>query len=764
MRKKLMMVSMCLLAFAAVAESEIVDGVQWFYTKTGSGSNAAALINSGSPKYTGDLTVPSTLGGLPVTGIAGSAFENCTGLTSVKIPEGVTSIAYGAFSGCSALTSVTLPQSLLTVDNAAFIYCTSLETVTIPSNVISIGLDAFTFTPFLDKQPNGFVVLGKVLLLYKGDCPASVTIPSGIVSVGCAAFRGCYTLSSVTIPEGVESIGESAFEGCDTLSDLKLPATLTEIGPMAFAGCSSLLEVTIPSGVEFLGYSSFSMCENLTTVNLPAGLKRIESGTFAMCMSLASLSIPEGVNYIGDMAFEETPFYDSFPDGFVILGKVLYAFKGECPSTVVIPNGIETIAFDAFLDRAEITSVTIPESVTTICGQAFAGCTGLTSLDLPSGLKTLEASAFGGSGLTSMTIPDGVQSIPSYLFWGCSSLKTVTIPDGVDTIPAWTFGYCTSLESIRIPGSAKGIGREAFMQCTSLKTVTLCEGVESIGMYAFSGCSSLVKIEIPMSLTKFESTAFGNSGLTYAYMIVPPSHPCFSYENGSFIDLRTGKTLFTTPEPVVSVISTRVRETDPTILDVSYVVKGAFDKIKVRALAFEDGEISWAKVVRPETFVANPDGSVSEIGGSYTAFDTHSFAWRVSADYTGTLAKFKIVVYAEPDDLLPMEFMQIPACNGQPHLEFSYNTLQNSSVENALYWLYADKNENLSLADGQLKDGSTVLANGTALIFGKAAEFVINKMGYKKLSSENYLDHVNAETRLGLKPSGIKQYAVKELD
>ena len=77
-----------------------------------------------------EVTVPSTFNGLPVTGIGDSAFYNCTGLTSVTIPDSVTSIGQYAFYGCTGLTSVTIPDSVTSIGSYAFYGCTGLTSVT----------------------------------------------------------------------------------------------------------------------------------------------------------------------------------------------------------------------------------------------------------------------------------------------------------------------------------------------------------------------------------------------------------------------------------------------------------------------------------------------------------------------------------------------------------------------------------------------------------------------------------------------------------
>ncbi|MGN0624339.1 MAG: leucine-rich repeat domain-containing protein, partial [Oscillospiraceae bacterium] len=96
--------------------------------------------------YTGSdstLTIPGTIDGKKVTSIGGYAFEDCTSLTSITIPNSVTSIGSNAFNYCTSLTSITIPNSVTSIGGGAFNTCTSLTSITIPNSVTSIGYSAF---------------------------------------------------------------------------------------------------------------------------------------------------------------------------------------------------------------------------------------------------------------------------------------------------------------------------------------------------------------------------------------------------------------------------------------------------------------------------------------------------------------------------------------------------------------------------------------------------------------------------------------------
>jgi len=179
-------------------------------------------------RYTGpggDVTIPNELDGLPVTSIGDVAFQDCTGLTSVVMPDSVTRIGNQAFAYCLALTSITIPDSVTSIGEGAFSECTSLTSIAIPDSVTSIGQEAFLYCTSL----------------------TCVIIPDSVTRIGGLVFYCCTGLTSVTIGNRVTSIGGYAFSGCTGLTSVLIPDSVTRIGGSAFSGCTSL------GGVYFQG-------------------------------------------------------------------------------------------------------------------------------------------------------------------------------------------------------------------------------------------------------------------------------------------------------------------------------------------------------------------------------------------------------------------------------------------------------------------------------------------------------------------------------
>ena len=159
--------------------------------------------------------------------------------------------------------------------------------------------------------------------------------------------------------------------------------------------------------------------------------------------------------------------------------------------------------------KKDITNVVVGDGVTSIGSYAFYGCSTLTSVTIPDSVTSIGSYAFSGcSALTSVTIPDSVTSIGNAAFYDCRSLTTVTIPDSVTSIGKAAFFGCSSLTSVKIPDSVTSIVDDTFGSCQSLISVTIPSSVTSIGNEAFRGCGSIKELTIPNSVTSIGSYAF----------------------------------------------------------------------------------------------------------------------------------------------------------------------------------------------------------------------------------------------------------------
>jgi hypothetical protein len=370
-------------------------------------------INNGTITITGytgpggDVTIPSTITGLPVTSIGSQAFSYCTNVISVAIPGSVTNIEHRAFFSCTSLASVTIPNSVISIEALAFAFCTNLASITIPNSVTSIGIWTFDGCSSLTsvtignsvtnigEAPFSFcssltaitvdtnnpvyssvdgVLFNKnqtTLIRCPGGKAGSYTVPNSVTSIeGSYGWSGegepfayCTSLTNVTIGNSVTNIGEAAFHFCTSLTSITIPNSVASIGNETFSGCTRLASITIPNSVTSIGFGAFSWCTSLTNVTIGTSVTSIGQDVFCFCWSLTS------VTSIGGWAFN------------------------DCTS---------------------LTNLTIPDSVTSIGEGAFWDCTNLTGVHFKGNAPSADSSVFEGADVAI------VYYLPGTTGWGAT--------------------------------------------------------------------------------------------------------------------------------------------------------------------------------------------------------------------------------------------------------------------------------------------------------------------------------------------------------
>ena len=464
-----------------------------------------------------------------------AAFEYCSSLADIVLPEGVTTIARSAFRICTKLSEINIPKKITAINNATFSGCVSLRNMIIPDNIQSIGGRAFEYCSHL-----------------------TMTIPETVTSIGSQAFRNNADLS---IAMSGNLLDNALFSDCENLR-ITLSNGSTFIKESALINCSGLIEIHIPNSVSSIGAHAFYGCTNLKNIIIPNKVTSIEERTFADCKGLVSVVIPNSVKSIEYEAFNGCSALKSIvlPEGMTLIKKWTFA---DCSSLVdvTLPSTMTTLEYGAFENCTSLRSVTIPNSVNTV-DAPFYGCSSLSDIKVPDYLY--ETSIFSGTGITDITVPEGTTVVGSFAdctklasitfpegikaltdFSGCSSLRAIDIPDGVSVIGSALFRGCVNLTKVTIPNSVVSLEWFAFSDCSSLTRITIPNHIATISSGAFSGCSLLTNVTLGSGVASIEDIAFHNAPIRQlrCYAVVPPK--LHGVVDGSFsADLVKGATLY----------------------------------------------------------------------------------------------------------------------------------------------------------------------------------------------------------------------------
>jgi len=358
-----------------------------------------------------------------VVNILDSAFNSCSSLTTLSLPDTLEYIGLFAFNNNSNLTDLTIPDSVTFIGQGAFTNCQALTTVALPSGLTEINEDTFWNCVNL----------------------ANVTIPDSVTEIGKEAFKNNNALINLTLPSALTEIKEQAFAGCEQLQNLTFPGTLQTIGSSAFLGCEAFTEVNLPNSVTTLGTGVFALCFGITDiVNFPNTITQIPEFSFNGCIGLINVSIPSQITTIGESAFRTC----------------------ESLSSIAIPDTVTTIEDNAFYQCYDLQQIDLPASLSEISNSLFFN-SGLTSISIPQSVTSIGISAFAScSDLESVDIPNSVNSIDVFAFSNTNINTAFVAWNSPITIDANVFNSVNlNSATLVVPSSTEAVyGAEAVWQ------------------------------------------------------------------------------------------------------------------------------------------------------------------------------------------------------------------------------------------------------------------------------------------------------------
>ncbi len=545
-------------------------------------------------------TLPST-----IIEVGPYAFSSAQ-LTSVSL-NNVEIIDDYAFDDCASLNNITLGEKVTTLGKGAFNNCQSLYTVIMTENMTNIGAQAFNgvaqgirvqvswptplsisdgtfsnFTPVTDGGINGrlFVPEG-TLNAYKSatgwkwfdfiDEGTIAEYAEKIIQFKDAKVKEICEANFDTDHDGYITYDEAAavasigtlFKGAEITSfdELQYFTSLATIEEEAFAN-STLTSIVLPVSITSIGADAFAYCNSLKTFNVPASVETIGNGVLKSCASLTTITVDEeNANYttgIGALFTKDRTTLIQFP-----------AYSTY--TNVMVPDGVTTIAPEAFLGASRLAKVSLYKSVQNVGENAFGNCSALSTVQVYwSNPLSVPANTFAGVDVANATlnVPVGTESLYaaadvwkdfgsiatfsdeySDIIFADANVEAVCVSKfdtngdgkingveakavtdlgnafsgnteitsfaelsyftGLTEIAANAFKGCTALTTLTIPSSVKTIGESAFEGCEVLNT-TLTTGVTAIGKKAFYGCNAITSFGIAKNLASIGEGAFAH--------------------------------------------------------------------------------------------------------------------------------------------------------------------------------------------------------------------------------------------------------------
>ncbi len=478
-----------------------------------------------------------------VTTVSFNAFNKCSNVERIIIPDSITTMDGGSFLGCDKLryievsennktfkdneegmvlskdgtklvfypnnkreTEYTIPSDIKTIGKYAFAGNNNLERVVFPSNVQEIENYAFYKTNISKIDiPNTVTKLGEGLF-YGCEKLSEVNLPNNLIELPSGTFTQCVGLETVTLPETLTKINDVVFENCTNLKKITIPKNVTEIGNNAFNSCTNLKEVKFEenSNLKTINLRSFADCKSLKAIEIPEGTETIYKNTFNGCTELKSIVVPNSLTKLGYTDTENKQIQKYLPQ---ILDKVIKEYtteKGDLTEEEIkkLTEYINKLYDDTGIKDCNKDLVVYTPNNQTIIDMVkkdFAPAYIVYQKNSANVALTKYEDIKGTC--TKLEILDYIYGLPvekieNDMFKNNTKIERVVLPENLKEIGDRAFYNATSLKEIFIPKSVEKIGDKAFYGCDKLNRVIIRKGsaITSIADNAFVNCAEDLKI------------------------------------------------------------------------------------------------------------------------------------------------------------------------------------------------------------------------------------------------------------------------------
>ncbi len=399
------------------------------------------IVSGGSNYYSGDSTTNDVLGG--------NFFRDCSKLKTLVLPNSVYKLDYNSLRG-SGITAITIPANVQSIELSAFESCESLISVTIPNTVTFLGDRTFRDCPNLTTVVFNASIPVRYEIFKGCSNLVNVTL-ANTFGIDYYAFDGCSKLVSVNIPSSVTVINNNAFNACTSLTTISIASTtVIEIGTSAFSGCTAFNKIFVPQSAYFnykeatgnwANYKSLIDCY----ITFATPTKAIKTYIYGLLGKAAGATLKASeaatLTSLGTSTFEADTNVGSFEEfrfftGVTELPRKMF-YGSDLSGKLYCPASLTRCGYYGINNCDSLTEVVLSPALTGDYDPTWGTATG--------GLgKQMDNCGI----LASVTIPEGITTIPDSMMQYCYVLNNVVFPSTITKIAANIFRSCTAILSV----------------------------------------------------------------------------------------------------------------------------------------------------------------------------------------------------------------------------------------------------------------------------------------------------------------------------